>query len=129
MVDEGGIDGAALVSGVDEVAGAALLSGAAGVIVLAGAALVSGVTGVVVVSGVDGVDGVAGELLSGVVVLSGELGGGTGPMSVFVSDVALGAEGAAAGVDCEVVRMRPWTPNFSRSAWKRSSIWACETSK
>ena len=81
------------------IAGAEFESGAAGTTEGAGAALVSGAAGT-----------------AGVAVLSGvdELGGGTGPMRVFVSGTApaegagaVAAEGLAAEVACaDAVRMR-----------------------
>jgi hypothetical protein len=87
----------------------------------------AGATGAEFESGAAGVV----EGAAGACVLSGadELGGGTGPMRVFVSSA-----GAAEGVTVEVagpdaVRTRLWTPNFSRSARKRASICIRETSK
>jgi hypothetical protein len=96
-----------------------------------------GVAGTEFESGVAGAaDGVGVELVSGAVeagVLSGvdEVGGGTGPLRVFVSGAA--AEGAAGAVvevaGPDAVRTTPWTWNFSRSARKRASSCAWETLK
>lgn len=104
MVEEGGVTGAEFVSGVAgaaEGAGVELVSGAAGV------------AGAVVLSIVD-------EL------------GGTGPMRVFVSGVVVaeGEAGASVGfAGPDVIKVAPSTLNFSRSARKRASICAWETSK
>ena len=83
----------------------------------------AGATGAEFESGAAGAaEGAGAELLSGV----DELGGGTGPIRLFVSSAGA-AEGVAAMVaGPDVVRMMCSTWNFSRSARKRSSICAWE---
>ena len=91
---------------VDEggVAGAEFESGAGG-----GVGVVDG-AGVELSSGVDGADGAA-VLLSGAGAAAG-------------AGVVTGA-----AAEPEAVSVTPSTPNFSRSARKRCSIWTRETSK